>query len=123
MGYWAAGAIIAATVAPFAVAPAASARAQAQSPAGLALSVTSVNPSYATPGSMITIRGRVWNGGRTTINNLSLRLYFSNFAFGSRTALQSFAAGAGVTQQPLDVAPKTIGKLPARNGVGWNLVG
>ncbi len=96
-------------------------RTQARSQPPLALTVTSVSPSYATPGHPITLKGRVWNGTRSTMRNLSLRLFFSNFAFGSVSALENFAAGTAVGQVPLGIAPRTIGKLRAEHGVAWKI--
>jgi hypothetical protein len=103
------------------VAAAPSLRTQAQSQPRLALTVTSVSPSYATPGQPITLKGRVWNASHSTMRGLSVRLFFSSFPFGSENALESFAAGTAVGEVPLSIPPKTIGKLHARHRAAWKI--
>src|SRR5215469_2578538 len=120
-----AGAVFAAIALPMAAGAAQVAggdRARAQAQPRLALDVTSVSPSFAQPGQPITIRGRVWNGTRSTLRDLTVRLSFSSSAISSQTALQSFESGtSGALLLPLSVAPKTIGKLRSRHGVAWQI--
>ncbi len=123
-----AGTAIAAAALPMAVGPAMSmaassahtaTRAQAS---GLTLSVTSVNPSYATPNHAIKLKGRVWNGGHSSITGLSVQLYSSTQAFTSETALQGFAADtAPVGGSQVAGATHRISKLRGQHGVGWTI--
>lgn len=125
---WAiAAGVLAATILPMAVgsagaAGATSARGLASSQPPLAVTVTSLSQSYATPNQTLVIKGRVWNGTRSTVTDLSVEISFSNSAFGSRTALENFAAGYPVLQAPVaGIAPRTIGKLRSRHGVAWQV--
>lgn len=97
--------------------------AQPASQPRLALSVTSVSPSYAEPGPghTITLKGRVWNGGSSALSNLSVQLYSSTTAFTSRTALDEFAAGVIQVNEQRLAAPHTISRLGTRQGVIWTI--
>src|SRR5215472_12616811 len=121
-----AGAVLAATALPLAAGPAvslAAGSARAARGAGmklatpaqsLALSVTSVSPSYAKPGHLITLKGRVWNRGSSALSDLSLQLYSSTTAFTSRNLLDEFAAGNSMPiSAPRLAEPHTISVLKA----------
>jgi hypothetical protein len=116
--------VLAATVLPVAVGSASAAgNAQTRGQAPLAVTVTSISPSYASPGQTLVIKGRVWNGSGSTMTDLSVGLSFSNSPFGSETALENFAKGqAVVPEAPLaGIASKTIGKLRSQHGVAWKI--
>ena len=88
----------------------------------LALSVTSASPSsYATPNQTITLKGRLWNGGRSAIRGLSIGLTSSADRFTSETALEGFAAGTAPVGGTQVVAPQSIGTLRARQGASWTI--
>jgi hypothetical protein len=120
------GTVIVAAGLPIAVGPAASmaassARTQTRSPR-LELSVTSVSPSYATPHHAIKLKGRVWNGGHSSITGLSVQLYSSTAPFNSEIGLEGFAANTiPVGESQVTGATHQIGKLPGRHGVGWSI--
>lgn len=128
-----AGALVAATALPLAAGSATSQAARVkptarsapdQPPAQTAptLTVTSVSPSYATSGGTITLKGRVWNGGRSAISDLLVGLTSSAAArFTSQTALEEFAAGTLPVDGLPVVAPQVIGKLQARHGAAWKI--
>lgn len=124
------GAVLAASALPMAAGPvvslaASSARATSapsQGQPGLALSVTSVSPSYAEPGHPIVLKGRVWNGGRSAASDLSVQLYSSTSRFTSQTALDEFAAGnLTPVSAPRLANPRTISRLRAGHGAGWTI--
>jgi hypothetical protein len=126
-----AGAVLAATALPLAAGPAVSlaagsapsAPARPQGQPRLTLSVTSVSPSYAKPGSPITLKGRVWNSGRSALSGLSIQLYSSTNPFTSQTALDGFTAGVIPVSEPEPrlAVPHAISRLKARRGVGWTI--
>jgi Family of unknown function (DUF6049) len=87
----------------------------------LAVTVTSVSPAYATEGQTITIRGRVWNGTRATMRDLSVSVLSSTVRFTSNIDLEAFAGGATgqVAQNPVGIAPYSIGHVRSRHSVAW----
>ncbi len=97
--------------------------AKASGTAPLRLTVSSVSPSYATPGDTITISGLVKNNTRAAMSGLTVRVLSSTTRLTSSIELGQFAAGAqSVTQAPVSASePLLISHLRAHNGVAWHL--
>ncbi len=78
----------------------------------LQLTVDSVSPSYATPGTAIVIKGKVRNNTQHTVSGLSMQLLSSTTALSSNTALVQFAAGTGsLPPDVVDTPMPTLGHL------------
>jgi len=91
-------------------------------PAGpLALAVTSVNPSYATPRHTISITGTVRNQTGQPTSGLTVQLLSSRSAFTSMSALQQYAAGGYVPLATLSVPPVAVPPVPAYGSAHWTL--
>ena len=95
----------------------------AQSPRPpLALTVTSVSPSYAEQGRTVTITGRVRNLAAAPATGLSVQLLSSNTQLGSRPDLENYASG---TYQPLmrsvSTAPVTLARLDSGHSWSWTV--
>lgn len=87
-------------------------RVAAAKPAPLRLAIDSVSPTYATPGRMIVIKGKVKNGTSHAIDGLKLELLASTTPLATSTALTQFAAGAVfVPQNPVNVKLPSLGHL------------
>jgi hypothetical protein len=111
--------LIAASAAPGARA-AQDARPTASPP--LAVTVTSVSPSYATPGQKITIKGRLWNGTASTMRDLSVSLFSSTAPILNDTELKAFASGSRqLPEVPVSVSPLSVGHLRSRHSVAWRI--
>src|SRR5216683_742142 len=116
-----------ATVALSAALPLLSGQADAQQvnaaqDAPLALTVTSVSPSYAEQGRTVTITGRVRNLAAAPASGLSVQLLSSNTQLGSRHDLEKYASG---TYQPLmravSTTPVTLARLDAGHSWSWTV--
>src|SRR5258707_11031909 len=108
-----------ATVALSAALPLLGGRADAQQvdaaqDAPLALTVTSVSPSYAEQGRTVTITGRVRNLAAAPATGLSIRLRSSKTQLGSRPELENYASGSyQPLSQPVSTVPVTLAQLGA----------
>ncbi|MHB1877185.1 MAG: DUF6049 family protein, partial [Streptosporangiaceae bacterium] len=94
----------------------------AQASSGVHLTVTSVSPSYAAPGSTITIRGIVRNASGTALSGLSVQLLWSRTPFASRIDLANYALGSGGYVPPAQapVGPAvSVGNLSAGTSGRW----
>src|SRR5216683_323022 len=116
-----------ATVALSAALPLLSGQADAQQvnaaqDAPLALTVTSVSPSYAEQGRTVTITGRVRNLAAAPASGLSVQLLSSNTQLRSRHDLEKYASG---TYQPLmravSTTPVTLARLDAGHSWSWTV--
>jgi len=115
-----------ATVALSAALPLLTGQADAQVNAGqdapLALTVTSVSPSYAEQGQTVTITGRVRNLAAAPASSLSVQLLSSNTQLRSRHDLEKYASG---TYQPLmravSTTPVTLARLDAGHSWSWTV--
>ncbi|HUD37843.1 MAG TPA: DUF6049 family protein [Streptosporangiaceae bacterium] len=88
----------------------------------LAVTVTSVSPSYAAPGQKITIKGRLWNGTASTMRDLSVSLLSSTAPIPNDTDLQEFAGGTlQLSEVPVSVSPLSVGHLRSRHSVAWSI--
>src|SRR5258706_380835 len=90
--------------------------------APLALTVTSVSPSYAEQGRTVTITGRVRNLAAAPASGLSVQLLSSNTQLRSRHDLEKYASGI---YQPLmravSTAPVTLARLDAGHSWSWTV--
>lgn len=122
---WAvAGAVLAGTALPMAVGPAVSLAASSASALAqprLALTVTSVSPSFAKPGQTMTLKGRVLNGGHSELSDLSVQINSSTSPLTSQTALDAFTASTTPSGDPRLATPFTIPRVRARHGAGWTI--
>src|SRR5258708_32990815 len=57
------------------------------------IGISSVNPTIAVPGRAITVQGTVSNRTRSAVSSLTIQLWSSSTALGSRAALSEYAAG------------------------------
>jgi hypothetical protein len=88
----------------------------------LSLTVTSVTPSFATPGQTLTIKGRVRNNSKTSLSDLSIQLLASAVAFSDQTSLQQFVSGVYQAGGPVSgIGPLTIRHLKGTQSSGWRL--
>ena len=93
-----------------------------QAGSGVQLTVTSVGPSYAAPGSTITVRGIVRNASGTALSGTSVQLLWSRTPFASRIDLADYALGAGGYVPPAQapVGPAvSVGTLSAGTSGRW----
>jgi hypothetical protein len=95
----------------------------AQSPrAPLALTVTSVSPTYAEQGRTVTISGRVRNLAAAPANGLSVRLLSSTTQLRSRLNLENYASGSYLPRsQPVATTPVTLPRLDAGHSWSWRV--
>jgi hypothetical protein len=95
----------------------------AQPPGGpLALTVTSVSPSYAEQGRTVTIAGRVRNLAATPAAGLSVRLLSSRTPLGSRFHLENYASGNYLPLiRPVFTAPVTLARLDPGHSWNWRV--
>ncbi len=78
----------------------------------LAVTVTSVSPSFAEQGKTITLTGQVRNLAATAASGLTVQLMSSQTALGTRRNLEDFAHGNFVPSEgPVSVAPVTLQHL------------
>jgi Family of unknown function (DUF6049) len=94
-----------------------------QPPRGpLALTITSVSPSYAEQGGTVTITGRVRNLAATPATGLSVRLWSSKAQLGSRLDLENYASGSYLPLlQPVSAVPVTLARLDAGHSWSWTI--
>ena len=97
--------------------------AQGQPASGpLALTVTSVSPSYAEQGHQVTITGRVKNTSGSAASALSVQLLSSRTRLGSRLEMENFAAGSyPLGETPVSIAPVTRLALGAGKSWDWTI--
>jgi hypothetical protein len=85
----------------------------------LAVTVTSMSPSYAQKGQTITITGQIRNLAATAATGLSVQLMWSQIALGTRLGLKEFADGNSLpVQVQVPVAPVNLTRLGA--GRAWS---
>jgi hypothetical protein len=88
----------------------------------LALTVTSVSPSYAGQGRTVTIAGRVRNLSAAAATGLSVQLWSSKTQLPSRHYLENYASGSYLPRiQPVPVAPVTLPQLDAGRSWTWKV--
>src|SRR5262245_36078215 len=95
----------------------------AQLPRGpLALTVTSVSPSYAEQGRTVTVAGRVKNLSAATATGLSVRFWSSRTPLGSRPLLEQYTSGNYLPLvRQLSTAPVTLARLGAGQSRSWKV--
>jgi hypothetical protein len=90
--------------------------------APLSLTVTSVTPSYASPGETLTIRGSIANSTSTSLSGVSIRLLSSTVPFSDEASLEQFTAGTYPIGGPVSgLGPLTISRLRGKQSVNWQL--
>ncbi len=90
--------------------------------APMGLTVYSVSPSYATPGTVIVIKGRVSNNTNSAMSGLAVRLVSSTTPLSSNSALEQFAAGAfTVPQDQIGAAPLRLSRLHGQQARAWTV--
>jgi Family of unknown function (DUF6049) len=113
-----------AAAAPAAAAPG-SLRAPGQphaAPPGMSVTITSVNPPFATPKAKVTVSGTITNGTATTVTGLLVQLWSSGIRLPTTAAMDSYLA----TQGPSGVDSPTGALLPvasvtAHSSQTWSL--
>ena len=93
-------------------------------PAGappVSLSITSVSPTYATPGGTVTVSGTLTNSSNRTMSGLSIQLRSSGTPFDSRSELQEYADGTFLADEPVPGAVTTMKPLARRATVPWTI--
>jgi Family of unknown function (DUF6049) len=93
-------------------------------PAGappVSLSITSVSPTYATPGGTVTVSGTLTNSSSRTMSGLSIQLRSSGTPFDSRSELQEYADGTFLADEPVAGAVTTMKPLAGRATVPWTI--
>ena len=116
-------AVSALTVAGLAVHVSAATAATAQ-PAGappVSVAITSVSPTYATPGGTVTVSGTLTNSSNRTMSGLSIQLRSSGTPFDSRGELQEYADGTFLADEPVAGAVTTMKPLAGRATVPWTI--
>src|SRR6202034_2312868 len=91
-------------------------------PAGappVSLSITSVSPTYATPGGTVTVSGTLTNSSNRTMSGMSIQLRSSGTPFDSRRELQEYADGTFLADEPVPGAGTTMKPLARRATVPW----
>jgi hypothetical protein len=105
---------------PVSAATAAAAQPDAAPPVSLA--ITSVSPTYATPGETVTVTGTLTNSSDKAMSGLSIQLRSSATPFSSRGSLQEYADGTFPADQEVAGAVTTLKKpLAARATVTWSV--
>ena len=116
-------AVSALTLAGLAV-PVSAATAAAAQPAGappVSVAITSVSPTYATPGGTVTVSGTLTNSSDRTMSGLSIQLRSSGTPFDSRSELQEYADGTFLADEPVAGAVTTLKPLARRATVPWTI--
>ncbi len=116
-------AVSAMTMAGLAV-PVSAATAAAAQPAGappVSVAITSVSPTYATPGGTVTVSGTLTNSSSRTMSGLSIQLRSSGTPFDSRSELQEYADGTFLADEPVAGAATTLKPLARRATVPWTI--
>ena len=116
-------AVSALTLAGLAVPVSAATEAAAQ-PAGappVSVAITSVSPTYATPGGTVTVSGTLTNSSNRTMSGLSIQLRSSGTPFDSRSELQEYADGTFLADEPVAGAVTTLKPLARRATVPWTI--
>ena len=116
-------AVSALTLAGLAVPVSAATEAAAQ-PAGappVSVAITSVSPTYATPGGTVTVSGTLTNSSDRTMSGLSIQLRSSGTPFDSRSELQEYADGTFLADEPVAGAVTTLKPLARRATVPWTI--
>ena len=117
-------AVSALTLAGLAV-PVSAATAAAAQPAGappVSVAITSVSPTYATPGGTVTVSGTLTNSSNRTMSGLSIQLRSSGTPFDSRGELQEYADGTFLADEPVAGAVTTLKQPLARRAtVPWTI--
>ena len=90
--------------------------------APLALTVTSVSPSYAEQGRTVTITGRVRNLAAAPASGLSVQLLSSKTQLGSRLYLENYASGNYLPlMRTVSTAPVTLARLDSGHSWSWTV--
>jgi hypothetical protein len=106
---------------PGSAASAATAQPSAGAPP-VSLAITSVSPTYATPGKSVTVSGTLTNTSSTGLSGLSIQLSSSGIPFDSRDQLQDYADGSYLGDEPVLGEVTTLTKtLAPRATVGWSV--
>jgi uncharacterized protein DUF6049 len=88
----------------------------------VSLAITSVTPTYATPGHTVTVSGTLTNTSRASLSGLSVQLRSSSTAFDSRNALQEYADGTFPADEPVPGAVTTVTQtLAPRATADWSV--
>lgn len=88
----------------------------------VALAVTSVSPSYASPDRTITVKGVVRNVSGAAVSGLSIRMWWSRTPFTSRINVEDFALGTYAPGGLAPVsAPLTINDLATGATARWTI--
>jgi hypothetical protein len=99
--------------------------ATAQPPGGaplVTLAITSVSPSFATPGQTVTVSGTLTNASTTALPGLSVQLRSGSSRFTSRNILQEYADGDPFNDQPVPGAVTDLtGSLAPRATATWSV--
>jgi hypothetical protein len=103
------------------VSPATAAAAQSAGAPPVSLTITSVSPTYATPGGTVTVSGTLTNSSNRTMSGLSIQLRSSGTPFDSRSELQEYADGTFLADEPVPGAVTTMKPLARRATVPWTI--
>jgi hypothetical protein len=109
-----------------AAAPAVAATGQRDTPGArvtpqVSVEITSVSPTYAQPKDTVTVSGMVTNPTSSAMSGLSVQLWSSSLALGSRDAMLAYLspASSGVDYQVGQRGP--VFSLPAHGTMQWTL--
>jgi Family of unknown function (DUF6049) len=117
-------AVLAVALAGLAVPVSAATTAGAQSAGAppVSLAITSVTPTYATPGGTVTVTGTLTNSSSRAMSGLSIQLRSSGTPFDNRSELQEYADGTFLADEPVAGAvTKLKTSLAARATVPWSV--
>jgi Family of unknown function (DUF6049) len=103
------------------VSAATAAEAQSAGAPPVSLAITSVTPTYARPGSTVTVSGTITNSSNRAMSGLSIQLRSSSTAFDSRSELQEYADGTFLADEPVSGATAKLKPLPARATASWSV--
>jgi hypothetical protein len=103
------------------VSAATAAGAQSAGAPAVSLTITSVTPAFARPGSTVTVSGTITNSSNRAMSGLSIQLRSSPTAFDSRSELQEYADGTFLADEPVSGAAATLKPLPARATASWSV--
>ena len=98
-------------------------RGQAGPAQPMSITITSINPTYATPKGKVTVSGTVTNTTATALTGLSVQLWSSSVRLPDRAAMTSYLtapAGAAV-DTPLPKSLQTLATVPAHSTRPWSL--
>jgi hypothetical protein len=88
----------------------------------VSLAITSVTPTFATPGHTVTVSGTLTNTSRASLAGLSVQLRSSSTPFSSRNALQEYADGTFPADEPVPGAVTTVTEaLAPRATAQWSV--